>query len=118
MRAAIFEASGVIKVADRSYPVVTEPTDAVFRVVLACVCGGDLWYYRGESLSEPGPTGHEFIGVVADVGADVRGIAKGDLVIAPSALQRRDLYDQRRRKAARKNPCIAGRRWAQEPRTP
>jgi hypothetical protein len=84
MRAAIFEASGVIKVADRSHPVVDEPTDAVVRVVLTCVSGGDLFYYRGVSPVEPGPIGHEFVGVVEDVGADVRGIARGDLVIAPS----------------------------------
>jgi threonine dehydrogenase-like Zn-dependent dehydrogenase len=53
--------------------------------VLACVCGSDLWYYRGESPFEPGPIGHEFVGVVEDVGAEVHGIAKGDLVIAPFA---------------------------------
>ena len=55
------------------------------RVVLACVCGSDLWYYRGDSPFEPGPIGHEFIGVVEDVGADVRNVAKGDLVICPFA---------------------------------
>jgi threonine dehydrogenase-like Zn-dependent dehydrogenase len=53
--------------------------------VLACVCGSDLWFYRGESPFEPGPIGHEFVGVVEDVGAEVRDIAKGDLVIAPFA---------------------------------
>jgi threonine dehydrogenase-like Zn-dependent dehydrogenase len=65
--------------------VVAEPTDAVVRVVLACVCGSDLWYYRGESAFEPGPIGHEFVGVIEDVGADVHNIAKGALVIAPFA---------------------------------
>src|SRR2546428_7066276 len=84
MRAAICEASGVIKVGDRPYPVVAGPTDAVVRVVLACVCGGDPWIYRGESPYQPGPIGHEVIRVVEDVGADVRGIAQGDLGIAPS----------------------------------
>ena len=43
------------------------------RVVLACVCGSDLWYYRGESAHAVGSIGHEFIGVVEDVGADVTG---------------------------------------------
>ena len=61
------------------------PSDAVVRVVLACVCGSDLWYYRGDTPFEPGPIGHEFIGVVEDVGADVHTLAKGDLVIAPFA---------------------------------
>ena len=62
-----------------------QPTDAVVRVVLACVCGSDLWFYRGESPFEQGPIGHEFIGVVEDVGGEVRDLSKGDLVIAPFA---------------------------------
>jgi threonine dehydrogenase-like Zn-dependent dehydrogenase len=85
MRAAVFNEPLSIQVADRPDPVIAEPTDAVVRVVLACVCGSDLWYYRGESPFEPGPIGHEFIGVVEDVGAGVRDIAKGDFVIAPFA---------------------------------
>ena len=52
-------------------PAIVEPTDAIVRVVIACVCGSDLWYYRGDSEFEPGPIGHEFIGVVEDVGAEV-----------------------------------------------
>jgi threonine dehydrogenase-like Zn-dependent dehydrogenase len=85
MRAAVFEGPRSIEVTDRPDPVVAEPTDAVVRVVLACVCGSDLWYYRGESPFEPGPIGHEFVGVVEDVGAEVNDIAKGDFVIAPFA---------------------------------
>jgi threonine dehydrogenase-like Zn-dependent dehydrogenase len=85
MRAAVFEAPGSIEVAQRPDPVIAEPTDAVVRVVLACVCGSDLWYYRGESPFEPGPIGHEFIGVVEEVGGDVGTVSKGDLVIAPFA---------------------------------
>jgi threonine dehydrogenase-like Zn-dependent dehydrogenase len=83
MRAAIFQGPGVVEVAERPDPVIEEPTDAVVRVVLACVCGSDLWYYRGVTPHAVGSIGHEFIGVVDDVGADVRGIAKGDLVVAP-----------------------------------
>src|SRR4051812_8682190 len=85
MRAAIFNEPRSITVGERRDPVVAEPTDAVVRVALACVCGSDLWYYRGDSPFEPGPIGHEFIGVVEDVGADVRNVAKGDLVICPFA---------------------------------
>ena len=62
---------------------IAAPTDAVVRVVLGCVCGSDLWYYRGESPHDLGAIGHEFIGVVEEVGAEVRGITVGDLVIAP-----------------------------------
>src|SRR3954466_7915354 len=85
MRAAVFNEPRSISVAERPDAALTEPTDAVVRVVLACVCGSDLWFYRGETPFEPGPIGHEFIGVVEDVGADVQKIKKGDLVIAPFA---------------------------------
>ena len=83
MRAAIFQAPKDITVGERPDPTIQEPTDAVVRVVLACVCGSDLWYYRGESDHAVGSIGHEFIGVVEDVGADVSGISRGDLVVAP-----------------------------------
>ncbi len=83
MRAAVYKGPRSIEVADRPDPVIQESTDAVVRVLLACVCGSDLWYYRGESPHAIGSIGHEFIGVVEDVGADVPGLAKGDLVIAP-----------------------------------
>jgi threonine dehydrogenase-like Zn-dependent dehydrogenase len=83
MRAAIFQGPKDITVGERPDPTIQEPTDAVVRVVLACVCGSDLWYYRGESDHAVGSIGHEFIGVVEDVGADVSGISRGDLVVAP-----------------------------------
>src|SRR5437660_6134376 len=85
MRAAIFNEPHSITVGERPDAAIMEPTDAVVRVVLACVCGSDLWYYRGESPFDQGPIGHEFIGVVEDVGAEVRNVAKGDLVISPFA---------------------------------
>ncbi len=83
MRAAVFAGPRSIQVADRPDPVAAAPTDAVVRVVLACVCGSDLWYYRGESPHALGPIGHEFVGVVEQVGERVRGIAEGNLVVAP-----------------------------------
>lgn len=85
MRAAWFAGPRRIEVAEASYPVISEPTDAVVRVVLACVCGSDLWYYRGDSAFDPGPIGHEFLGVVEQVGPDVRTLVEGDLVIAADA---------------------------------
>jgi hypothetical protein len=85
MRAAIFHEPRSVTAGDRPDPSIVEPTDAVVRVVVACVCGSDLWYFRGDSPFEPGPIGHEFVGVVDDVGADVRNVAKGDLVICPFA---------------------------------
>lgn len=83
MRAAIFHEPRSISAGDRRDPSIVEPTDAIVRVVVACVCGTDLWFYRGDSPFEPGPIGHEFVGVVEDVGAGVTRIAKGDLVISP-----------------------------------
>ncbi len=83
MRAAIYAGPRNIQLADRPDPMVAAPTDAVVRVVLGCVCGSDLWYYRGQSPHALGPIGHEFIGIVEHIGAEVRGIATGDLVIAP-----------------------------------
>ena len=83
MRAAIFKGPGTVEVGERPDPVIQEPTDAVVRVVLGCVCGSDLWYYRGESPHAVGSIGHEFIGIVEQAGADVRGIRQGDLVVAP-----------------------------------
>ena len=86
MRAAVFNETRSISVVDRPDPSLTAPTDAIVRVVLACVCGSDLWFYRGETpFPAGGPIGHEFIGVVEEVGSDVTNVATGDLVIAPFA---------------------------------
>src|SRR5215467_10744996 len=84
MKAALFKGKGEIVLGERPDPTLKEPTDAVVRVVLACVCGSDLWFYRGETDYPVGnPVGHEFLGVVEDVGESVQTIAQGDLVIAP-----------------------------------
>ena len=130
MRAAIFNGPQDITVGERPDPVIQKPTDAVVRVVLACVCGSDLWYYRGESDHAVGSIGHEFIGVVEDVGSDVAGIAPGDLVIAPfifsdmscphcqngstiSCVSRRQLRQRHdRRRPRRSRSCPARRQHA------
>jgi alcohol dehydrogenase len=83
MKAAIFKGKGLIAVEDRPKPTVNEPTDAIVRVVLACVCGSDLWFYRGISDLPHGGVGHEFIGVVDEVGSDVSDFTPGDFVISP-----------------------------------
>ena len=86
MKAAIFKGPGVIEVGERPDPAILEPTDAVVRVVLACVCGSDLWYYRGDTdFPADGPIGHEFIGVVEQVGDDVKTLSAGDFVVSPFA---------------------------------
>jgi threonine dehydrogenase-like Zn-dependent dehydrogenase len=83
MRAAIFNGPHSITVGERPDPIIVEPTDAVVRVVLGCVCGSDLWYFRGETPHAVDSIGHEFIGIVEDTGSAVEGLAKGDLVVAP-----------------------------------
>jgi threonine dehydrogenase-like Zn-dependent dehydrogenase len=83
MRATLYGGPGDISVGERPDPVVQVATDAVVRVTLGCVCGSDLWYYRGESPHALGPIGHEFIGIVDQVGSEVSVIKVGDLVIAP-----------------------------------
>lgn len=75
MRAAIFEKPGTVVAGDRPDPSIVEPTDVIVRVVIACVCGSDLWYYRGDSPFEPGPIGHEFVGIVEETGSAVSGCA-------------------------------------------
>jgi hypothetical protein len=75
MRAAIFRGPGTVEVGERPDPVIQAPTDAIVRVVLACVCGSDLWYYRGTSPHAVGSIGHEFVGVVEETGADVTTVA-------------------------------------------
>ena len=84
MRAAIHQAAGTVTVGDVPDPVLVEPTDAVVRVVRACVCGSDLWAYRGVIDRPAGSRmGHEFIGVVEEVGAAVTTVRRGDFVVAP-----------------------------------
>ena len=84
MRAAIHQAAGTVTVGDVPDPALVEPTDAVVRVVRACVCGSDLWAYRGVIDRPAGSRmGHEFIGVVEAVGADVTSLQAGDLVASP-----------------------------------
>jgi threonine dehydrogenase-like Zn-dependent dehydrogenase len=108
MRAAIFRGPGAITVGDRPYPVVVEPTDAVVRVALSSVCGTDVSPYRGESSFEPGPIGHEFVGVVEDVGTDVHAFTRGDLVIAPTAYSDGTCPHCR---AGITTACVAGGFW-------
>jgi threonine dehydrogenase-like Zn-dependent dehydrogenase len=83
MKAAIFNGTHSISMGERPDPEIEEPTDAIVRVVRGCVCGSDLWYYRGVNPHAVGSIGHEFIGVIESVGDQVEGLAPGDFVIAP-----------------------------------
>ena len=83
MRAAFFVEPGRMVVKNASLPVIEKPTDAIIRVVDACVCGSDLWWYRGISPRTPGLTGHEATGVVEEVGDAVTRVKPGDFVVVP-----------------------------------
>jgi threonine dehydrogenase-like Zn-dependent dehydrogenase len=75
---------GDVRVEEREAPRIVEPTDAVIRVSAACVCGSDLWPYRGigiEGLEWPTPMGHEYVGIVEEVGAEVQTINPGQFVV-------------------------------------
>ena len=73
---------GDVRVEEREVPSIKEPTDAILRVTASCICGSDLWPYRGaDTVGEPTPMGHEYVGVVEQVGADVRTIKVGDFVV-------------------------------------
>jgi threonine dehydrogenase-like Zn-dependent dehydrogenase len=79
-------AAGDVRVEEIPDPTIINPTDAVIRVVRACICGSDLWPYTSKEPSETGQTmGHEAIGVVEDIGAEVRTLKRGDLVVMPFA---------------------------------
>jgi len=86
MRATLMYGAGDVRIENVPDPQIIEPTDALIRVTRACVCGSDLWPYQKMERSDTGRVmGHEAIGVVEEVGADVRRIKRGDFVIMPFA---------------------------------
>jgi threonine dehydrogenase-like Zn-dependent dehydrogenase len=82
MRGAVIYAPGDVRVEQRDDPKITHPTDAVIRLAATCVCGSDLWDWRGiNPVPEPKPMGHEYVGVVQEVGSEVRNVRPGDFVV-------------------------------------
>jgi threonine dehydrogenase-like Zn-dependent dehydrogenase len=82
MRGAVLYAPGDVRVEDRDDPRIIEPTDAILRLSASCVCGSDLWPYRGvEAVQGPSPMGHEYVGVVQAVGSQVNTIRPGQFVV-------------------------------------
>lgn len=84
MKATILHGTRDIRVEEVDDPTLQRPTDALVRVTAACVCGSDLWPYRGiNEVTKARRIGHEFVGIVEEVGAGVRSLRPGDFVIAP-----------------------------------
>ncbi|EON32624.1 alcohol dehydrogenase zinc-binding domain-containing protein [Gordonia terrae C-6] len=81
MRGVIMDAPGKIRVDDRDDPTIQEPTDAIIKIAATCVCGSDLWPYRGVEDVDHAPMGHEYVGTVTEVGDQVSSIKVGDFVV-------------------------------------
>src|SRR5207253_9083068 len=87
MRATVMHAAGDVRIESVPDATIVQPTDALIRVTRACICGSDLWPYRSMQPSDQGQRmGHEAIGVVEAVGAEVRTVKRGDVVVMPFAI--------------------------------
>ena len=81
MRGVIMHGPGDVRVEDREDPTIVDPTDAVIRITATCICGSDLWPYRGADQVDHAKMGHEYVGVVEEVGSEVRTVTPGDFVV-------------------------------------
>ena len=86
MRGAVLYGPRDVRFEERDEPKIIKPTDAVIRISSACVCGSDLWPYRGiQPIEQPTPMGHEYCGIVEGVGKDVRTIKAGQFAVGSFA---------------------------------
>src|SRR2546428_681893 len=82
MQGTVLYGAGDLRFEERDAPTIIKPTDAIIRIAATCVCGSDLWPYRGlQAIAEPTPMGHEYCGVVEEVGSAVRTLKPGHFVI-------------------------------------
>src|SRR6266516_7173548 len=82
MRGAVLYSPGDVRFEERAAPTIMKPTDAVIRISATCVCGSDLWPYRGiQAVTESTPMGHEYCGIVEEVGSAVTSVKPGQFVI-------------------------------------
>ncbi|WP_309136261.1 zinc-dependent alcohol dehydrogenase family protein [Nocardioides campestrisoli] len=86
MRGVVMHAPGDVRVEERPDPRIERPTDAVIRLSATCICGSDLWPYRGVEPADHMLMGHEYVGVVEEVGAEVRTLRPGDFVVGSFVL--------------------------------
>ena len=86
MKGAVLYGPGDIRFEHRDDPTIVEPTDAILRLAASCVCGSDLWPYRGlQPIDGPTAMGHEYCGVVEEVGSAVKSIKPGQFVVGSFA---------------------------------
>lgn len=81
MRGVIMHGPGDVRVEERDSPEIQEPTDAIIKIVATCVCGSDLWPYRGADTPDQQLMGHEYVGIVEQIGAEVSTVKPGDFVV-------------------------------------
>src|SRR6058998_2811942 len=81
MRGVVMHSPGDVRVEEREDPKIIEPTDAVIRLAATCICGSDLWPYRGVEAVDHLPMGHEYVGLVEEVGSEVKTMKPGDFVV-------------------------------------
>src|SRR5258706_1773039 len=82
MRGAVLYGPGDMRFEELAAPKIVEPADAILRISATCVCGSDLWPYRGiNPITQPTPMGHEYCGIVEEVGSAVRKIRPGQFAI-------------------------------------
>lgn len=86
MKAAVMYGTRDVRFEERQDPKINKPTDAIIRMLATCICGSDLWSYRGISpVNEPTPFGHEYCGIVEEVGREVMNIKPGQFVVGSFA---------------------------------
>ena len=81
MRGVVMHSAGDVRVEEREDPRIVEPTDAVIRLTATCICGSDLWPYRGVEDADHTLMGHEYVGVIEEIGEDVKTVKPGDFVV-------------------------------------
>src|SRR4051795_3023137 len=81
MRGVVMVSAGEVRVEERPDPKIEQPTDAIIRLTATCICGSDLWPYRGVEPADHQVMGHEYVGVVEEVGDDVQTLQVGDFVV-------------------------------------
>ena len=93
MREVVMYGPGDVRVEDREDPRIIEPTDAIIRLSATCICGSDLWPYRGAEPVDHQVMGHEYVGVVEEIGSEVRTVKVGDFVVGSFWASRQHLRD-------------------------
>ena len=81
MRGVVMHQAGDVRVEDRDDPTIVDPTDAIIRLTASCICGSDLWPYRGVAPVDHQFMGHEYVGIVEEVGSEVSTVTVGDFVV-------------------------------------